>query len=149
MIYWQQQLSERGWSAEPGRGEFELSFWRIISCPVSSSLVMQKIAILPKICQHVSALLMGLHSLFISPCWLHNRCWGMQYGTESPHKEKSTVNSVCVRMRVCPGQNSSHSFNLMNDLLWRTLSGPSHLIKQLSQGALTLTTTSTNFLCLE
>lgn len=133
MIYWQQQLSKRGWSAEPGRGEFELSFWRIISCPVSSSPVMQKIAILQKICQHVSALLMGLHSLFISPCWLlyvlHSRCWGIQCGTESPHKERSTVNSACVGMRVCvcPGQNSSHinhSFNLMNDLLWRTLSRP-------------------------
>lgn len=78
----------------------------------------------------------------------------MQYGTESPHKEKKFVNSVCVRMRVClcPGQNSSHinhSFNLMNDLQWRTLSGPSHLIKQLSQGALILTATSTNFLCLK
>lgn len=60
----------------------------------------------------------------------------MQYVTESPHEEKSTVNSVCGRVRVCvgPGQNSSHinhSVNLMNDLLWRTLSGPSHLIRHL------------------
>lgn len=105
MIYRQRQLSERGWSAEPGRGEFELSFWRIISCPVSSSPVMQKIAILPKICQHVSALLIGLQSLFISPCLLlyvlHSRCWGMQYGAETPHKEKSTVNSVCADACLC------------------------------------------------